>query len=151
MTANPAILAARHYDPSRLPYVEGDCDIVSVSDVVVDARIGIHPPELGVTQRVRISLHAGIMPRRESYSEDIQSVVSYDYLIEGIDTITGSGHINLAETLAERLAEWCLRDPRVMFVRAKVEKLDRLPEGRLSIEILRRRPPGKPAPLEPVR
>ncbi len=149
MSANPAILAARHYDPSRLPFVEGDCDIVSVSDVIVHAHIGIHAPEQGVTQRIRVSISAGVLPRRESYSEDINSVVSYDYLIEGINTITGSGHIQLAETMAERLAEWCLRDARVMFVRTKVEKLDRLPEGRLSIEILRRRPPGK-ATLEPV-
>ncbi len=149
MSPNAKILAARHYDPSRLPFVEGDCDIVSVSDVVMDARIGIHPPEQGVTQRVRISLSAGVVPRNESYSEDINSVVSYDYLLDGIKSVVTSGHIQLAETMAERLAEWCLRDARVLFVRAKVEKLDRLPEGRLSIEILRRRPPGRPA-VEPV-
>jgi dihydroneopterin aldolase len=99
---------------------------------------------------VRISLSVGVKPRRESYSEDINSVVSYDYLLDGISTVTGNGHTQLAETMAERLAEWCLRDARVVFVRAKVEKLDRIPDGRLSIEILRRRPPGGPTPLESV-
>jgi dihydroneopterin aldolase len=150
MKANPSILAARHYAPTHLPFVEGDCDIVSVSDVIVNAHIGIHPPEQGAAQRVRISLSVGVKPRRESYSEDINSVVSYDYLLDGISTVTGNGHTQLAETMAERLAEWCLRDARVVFVRARVEKLDRIPDGRLSIEILRRRPPGGPTPLESV-
>lgn len=139
-----AILAARHYAPQT---ASGDSvlDVVSVRDMVVEAEIGIHPPEQGVAQRVAISLECGVYPQAGPAGDDIANVVSYDFLLDGIRTVTGSGHIKLAETVAERLAAWCLADRRVAYARVKVEKLDRLPSGRLSIEIVRRQKPA-PAP-----
>jgi dihydroneopterin aldolase len=40
--------------------------------------------------------------------------------------IASAGHINLAETLAERIAAACLEDPRVTRARIRVEKLHAL-------------------------
>ena len=51
-----------------------------------------------------------------------------------------SEHVNLIETLAERMAAHCLADARVESVRVRVEKPDILPSCRsVGIEIERRR------------
>ena len=116
-----------------------DCDIVGVYNHEVDANIGIHPPEQGVTQRVRISVSVGVTPRAEVFSEEIASVISYDFLVGAIREVVANGHFRLAETMAERLAEKCLAEPRAVFVRAKVEKIERLESGSLAVEITRYR------------
>jgi dihydroneopterin aldolase len=54
--------------------------------------------------------------------------------------IVGHDHVNLVETLAERLAEACLLDPRVCIARIRVEKLDVFPDiGSAGVEVERRR------------
>jgi len=44
--------------------------------------------------------------------------------VNGARALTSDGHINLVETLAERIAALCLADARVSSVRVRVEKLD---------------------------
>ena len=44
----------------------------------------------------------------------IESVVSYEVVVKAIEAIVASGHVNLVETLAERIAESCLTDARVL-------------------------------------
>lgn len=119
--------------------VARDCDLVGIYNHEVDANIGIHPPEQGVTQRVRISLAVGVSPREAVFSEEIASVVSYDFLVDCIREVVDNGHFRLAETMAERLAAACLADPRAMFVQVKVEKIERLESGSLAVEITRYR------------
>jgi len=64
-------------------------------------------------------------------------VVDYDSIIEAIQTVVDEGHINLMETLAERVAAACLdlRDARRVSVR--VEKLDRVQGASLGVQIER--------------
>ena len=38
--------------------------------------------------------------------------------------MVAAGHVQLVETLAERLAEACLADDRILIARVRVEKLD---------------------------
>ena len=57
---------------------------------------------------------------------------------EGIKAITGRGHVNLVETMAEDIAAMCLEDPRVRSVRVRVEKLDILENAEsVGVEIER--------------
>jgi len=52
--------------------------------------------------------------------------------------LLSQGHVDLVETLAERIADALLSYPRVCRVIARVEKLDVI-EGRVGIEITRER------------
>jgi dihydroneopterin aldolase len=52
--------------------------------------------------------------------------------------VVKDGHINLVETLAERIAERCLADKRIVAVLVRVEKLERGPEV-VGVEIVRPR------------
>lgn len=112
---------------------------VFVRDLVLPCSIGIYPHEKGLRRRVRVNaeLHvASPLPR----SDDFADVVNYETIVAGIKAITEAGHINLVETLADRIAELCLADPRVGAARVMVEKLDVWPETEsVGVVVERRR------------
>ena len=89
------------------------------------ARIGVHGHEHGKPQPVRINVW---LTSKGAVQEDkLQYALDYEAIAEKIRTIVGAGHVNLAETLAERIASLCLEDERVVKVGVKVEKLHALP------------------------
>jgi dihydroneopterin aldolase len=76
-----------------------------------------------------------------SGSDEFAEVVNYETIVAGIKSIAEAGHINLVETLADRIATLCLTDRRVTAVRIVVEKLDVYPEAEsVGILLERRRP-----------
>lgn len=113
---------------------------ILVRDVVLKCLIGIHAHELLAPQRVRINVDMAVLEQAGPLSDDIANVVSYEDVIEGIKRMLADGHINLVETLAEKIAVLCLADERVSSVRVRVEKLDVYAEAAsVGIEIERRR------------
>ena len=56
--------------------------------------------------------------------DDLSRVVSYEVVARAVRDIVASGHVMLVETLAERIAEACLVDTRVLLAWVRVEKLD---------------------------
>jgi len=112
---------------------------ILVRDLVLKCLIGIHAHELLAPQRVRINVDMAVLEQAGPLSDDIANVVSYEDVIEGIKRMLSQGHINLVETLAEKIAELCLADARVSSVRVRVEKLDVYAEAAsVGIEIERR-------------
>ena len=51
-------------------------------------------------------------------------MVDYEKVAERVRALVAAGHVRLVETLAERIAETCLADRRVLMARVRVEKLD---------------------------
>jgi 7,8-dihydroneopterin aldolase/epimerase/oxygenase len=73
-------------------------------------------------------------------SDEIDHVVSYEIVVKKIEAIVAAGHVNLVETLAEKFAEACLRDKRVLAARVRIEKPDIIPNARsVGVEIERGR------------
>ncbi|MBS0275843.1 MAG: dihydroneopterin aldolase, partial [Proteobacteria bacterium] len=73
--------------------------------------------------------------------DKLEKVVDYASIEQRIRAIIAKGHINLAETLAERIAETSFDDPRVKSARVRVEKLHALPGAESAgVEIERNRP-----------
>jgi len=100
---------------------------VFVRDLVLPCSIGIYPREKGLRRRVRVNAEIHVtepLPR----SDDFADVVNYESIVAGIKSIAEGGHINLVETLADRITELCLSDRRVGATRVMVEKLDVWPE-----------------------
>ena len=74
----------------------------------------------------------------DGHSDRIGDVYDYDLAIGAIKRIVASGHFNLLETLAERIAEACLASAEVERVTIRLEKPDVLPACRaVGIEIVR--------------
>lgn len=111
---------------------------VFIRDLVLTARIGVHRHERLADQRVRINLDLWIEDPGP-IGDDLDEVVCYDEVMKGIRRVVGEGHVNLVETLAERIADLCLVDPRVHVARVRVEKLDVYAEAdSVGVEIERR-------------
>jgi dihydroneopterin aldolase len=98
---------------------------IFISNLEVLARIGIHGHEQGMPQPVRINV---TMTAALDLKDDrLEHVIDYETVAAKIRAIVAAGHINLAETLAERIASACLDDARVAKVLVRVEKLHALP------------------------
>ncbi len=111
-----------------------------IRDLIVEAQIGVHAHEHGRSQRVRINLDLWVEPPPDPLADDIRRVVSYERFVEAARALVAEGHVELVETLAERLAARCLAHRRVHRVRVRVEKLDIYPDvGAVGVEIERAR------------
>ncbi len=118
-------------------------DRVFMHDLVLDVEIGVYTHEKGVTQRVRFSVDVDLAPATQALDDDIGKAFDYDTIINGIKDIIARGHINLVETLAERIARHCLTHPRALSATVRIEKLDKEP-GAVGVEIVRSK--AKPLP-----
>jgi 7,8-dihydroneopterin aldolase/epimerase/oxygenase len=112
-----------------------------VRDLMLAARIGVHPHEHGAPQRVRLNLDLGVVESEQPLADDLAQVVDYEALIERVRALVAGGHVNLVETLAERVATLCLADPRVRSARVRIEKLDAIADAAaVGVEIHRVNP-----------
>ncbi|QGM47496.1 (5-formylfuran-3-yl)methyl phosphate synthase [Methylocystis heyeri] len=116
----------------------GEVDHVFVRDLVMPMEIGAYGFERGHTQRVRFSVEVEVF--RTSGPDDMRMVFSYDVVMDAIKIILASGHIELVETIAERLAESILLHERARAVTVEVEKLDVVPPASVGVRIRRARP-----------
>jgi dihydroneopterin aldolase len=103
------------------------------------ARIGIHGHEQGKPQPVRFNVT--LLTDMVAAEDRLDNTIDYEAVVGKIRDIVGAGHINLAETLAERVAAACLEDKRVTKVCVRVEKLHALPGAEAAgVEVERTQP-----------
>ena len=113
---------------------------ITLRDYVDQFRIGVWDSEKGRRQRVRINLCLTLPWPDRAPSDDLDAVLSYDFLIEGIRALRDGEHIQLVETLADRIIALCFSDPRVVKARVQIEKLDVVAEsGGIGVVIERSR------------
>ena len=98
--------------------------VVFIRNLELLARIGVHGHEHGRPQPVRINVW--LTCKTSAEGDRLESVVDYEAVADNIRAIVAAGHINLAESLAERIATSCLEDNRVEKARIRVEKLHAL-------------------------
>ncbi len=121
---------------------------VFLRDMVLDAKVGIYRHEQDRAQRIRINVDLAVeddgaraASRVAVGRDELSRVVDYEAVANAVRAIVGAGHVALVETLAERVAEACLIDPRVRLARVRVEKLDVFADtSSVGVEIERRRP-----------
>ena len=112
--------------------------VVSIRNLELLMRIGVHGHEQGKPQPVRINVW--LTGEFEAGADRLEHAIDYEAVAEKIRAIAGAGHINLAETLAERIAAACLENSRVARARVRVEKLHALPGAEAAgVEIERTR------------
>lgn len=111
---------------------------VFVRDLELNANIGVYHREKGQLQPVRINLDLTVEERDGDIEDKLENVVDYGAVVEGIKAILAGGHLNLVETLAEKVAAHCLADRRVKVARVRIEKLKVLAEAQsVGVEIER--------------
>ena len=113
-------------------------DRIFVRNLVLPIAIGVYDEEQGITQKVGFTIEAEVAAGVSPKGDNIAEVPSYDDLANAVKTIVAAGHINLVETLAARIAERCVSDPRIVTVLVRFEKLEGGPDA-VGVEIVRSR------------
>lgn len=113
-------------------------DRISVRDFVKEVEIGAFQSERGVHQRIQFNVVLEVSRSAAAKFDDVDQVLSYDTITDAIEHQLAKERINLLETLAERIAEEILSNPRAVRIFVRIEKLDRIP-GALGVEIVRTR------------
>jgi dihydroneopterin aldolase len=130
--------------PDRL-HPNGHTRRVFLRDMILIASIGIHPHEHTGPQRVCINVDLVVEDETARRGEmvgpdELARVVDYGAIADRVRGIVKAGHVRLAETLAERIAQTCLLDRRVISACVRVEKLDIFPDAAAAgVEVVRRR------------
>lgn len=113
---------------------------VFVRDLEIVASIGVYQAEHHYEQRILVSVELMVEDNYDGASEKLADVLDYGALVASMEQLIQSGHFKLLETLAERIAELCLADHRVVSTKVRIEKPDIIPACRsVGIEIERAR------------
>lgn len=111
---------------------------IFLRDLELIASIGVHPHEKIKPQRIRVSVDLIVSLRPADAPDTLESAVSYEDVVNTIRGMVAEGHVHLIETLAERVAAACLAEPRVSWVKVRIEKPDIFPDAAtVGIEIER--------------
>ena len=112
---------------------------VFIRDFTTEAFIGAYSHETEGKQKIRINVDLSVAETSGGHGDELANVVCYDEVITGIRTLLNAGHINLVETLAERIADLALLDRRIISARVRVEKLDAIEDAvSVGVEIERK-------------
>ena len=120
--------------------LSADQVFVFVEGLTLEASIGINPAERRHRQPVVIDVGLTVDVTPPLDSENIADTVSYDEVVDAARRIVAAGHIDLVETLAERIAAAALENNKVARVRVRVAKPAIIPETKaVGVEIERQR------------
>ncbi|MGB3290487.1 MAG: dihydroneopterin aldolase [Burkholderiaceae bacterium] len=93
------------------------------SQLALDARIGILEHELRATQPLHIDAEFDVDIAQEVHDQNIATVLDYRLLRGAIVDECTRAHVNLLETLSERVIDRILREfPEVMHARIRISK-----------------------------
>src|SRR5579871_397909 len=92
---------------------------VFIRGLTLSAEVGVITHEYGRKQPLVIDIELELAP---GTYEHIGDTVNYATVAQQATALAESGHFNLVETFAERLARLCLEDAKVVRARVRVEK-----------------------------
>ncbi len=109
---------------------------VQITDLVLDARVGIHSYEKVSKQPININIKVFITPPSVFNDDSIKNIVDYEKIVNGIKTLVNQEHTNLVEVLAQKIAKICLEYKTAESAIIKIEKLDIINETKsVGVEV----------------
>jgi dihydroneopterin aldolase len=121
-TSRVSTLSAVPLAPGLRPRrIEAIC--VFMRGLTVEAEIGVYGHEHGRRQPLTLDIEAELEPRS---ARSVHDTVNYESFAAKARKLAESGHIELVETFAERLAGEILDHPLVRKVTVRVEKPEAL-------------------------
>ncbi len=96
---------------------------VFVRALKIEAEIGVYPHEQDRHQPLFVDVELDVAAGGWRHLAD---TVNYEFVVEAAKAIAAAGHIGLVESFAQRLAEACFAEPRVLRARVRVEKPEAL-------------------------
>ncbi|NMM44644.1 dihydroneopterin aldolase [Rhodospirillaceae bacterium KN72] len=113
---------------------------IAVRDLRLDWSIGVFDYEHRKVQPVCINLDLEAVPLDDWEADDYDAVPCYARIVERIQQMAEEGHVKLVETLANRIADLCLEDHRILSAKVRVEKPEALAlAASVGVEVTRSR------------
>ena len=115
-------------------------DWIHLREVKVRCVLGVYPEERVRERDVLMNLSLECDTRAAAKSDRLEDALNYELIEADAISIAEQGRFQLIETLAERVAEACLRYPKVSRVRVVVDKPGALVHTRsVAVEMERRK------------
>ena len=99
-----------------------ELDQIILTGLTVFGRHGVYDHERENGQEFTIDLRLAMSLQRAVESDDVTDTVHYGELAEKVAGVVAGEPVNLIETLAARIADVVLDDPRVQFATVTVHK-----------------------------
>jgi dihydroneopterin aldolase len=99
---------------------------IFVRNLVLDVSIGALSHELHGMQKVRFTVEMTV-PTILDHGDKVNKIIPYHVIVDKIKEIVAEGHVELVETLSQRIARAALEDKRIIDVTVTVEKLEVIP------------------------
>lgn len=118
-------------------------DELTVTGIECYGHHGVFEHEKREGQPFVVDLTLGLDTRAAAATDDLRDTVDYGSLVAAVKQTVEADPVDLIETLAQRLADVCLRDVRVQWARITVHKPDAPIEatfGDVTLTITRERP-----------
>lgn len=109
---------------------------IFVRGLVVQAEIGVYDHEHGRSQPLVIEVELQVAA---AGFEQIDDTINYEDIARHARETAAAGHVKLVETFAEQLALACMRDPRVLSARVRVDKPEALAPAVAGVEVVLQR------------
>lgn len=114
--------------------------VVVLDEVCVNISCGLHPWERHPERPTRLLVSARLYAQLTAPRAADTPIVDYDLVRNRILALEGEGHIDLLETIADRIAETCFADARVEACALSIRKPDIYNESRgAGIDLFRTR------------
>ena len=97
-------------------------DELTIAGVECHAHHGVFDFERRDGQVFRVDLVLGLDTRPAARSDDLQDTVDYGTLVAAVKKAVETEPVDLIETLAQRIADVCLTDSRVLWTEVTVHK-----------------------------
>ncbi len=114
---------------------------IFVRGLLVQASIGVHPHEHESTQPILIDIELDMGDMPAPTEDRLHETLDYSLVADKAEQIALEAHVQLVETLADRIAEWALSaDKRVQACAVRIAKPQALLKADAAgVEIVRRR------------
>ena len=109
-------------DPRGAADRDHGCDRLAVRGLAIHGHHGVFEHERRDGQEFVIDLVLGVDTGTAARSDDLQDTVDYGTLVEEVRTAVTDDPVDLIETLAQRIADVCLRNALVETVEVTVHK-----------------------------
>lgn len=96
---------------------------IFVRGLLIQASIGVHPHEHEGTQPIIIDIELDMGDMDLPQDDRLHETLDYSLVAQKAEDLAMEAHVQLVETLAERIADWALAaDPRVQRVAVAISK-----------------------------
>jgi 7,8-dihydroneopterin aldolase/epimerase/oxygenase len=99
---------------------------IFIRNLVVRGSIGALTHERHGMQDIRICVEMTV-PTIADHGDKLANVVPYHPIVDRIHAMLGEGHVELVETLAQRIIAAAFEEPRLLAVTVTVEKPEVIP------------------------